>query len=134
MFVFVICGFCRYIWDMAEEKAAAGEGEKKDTVADVAGKKKSQGFFSRLWNGIFRVRGDDFEKRLQHITKEEAAVLARLKRRSLTWRRMARNLIIFSVIFEVILFIYFILSNSMFWNMVTVRMDYVELRLLYQFQ
>lgn len=90
---------------MAEEKAAV-EGETKETVADVAGKKKSRGFFSRIWNGIFRVRGDDFEKRLQHISKEEATVLARLKRRALTWRRMARNLIIFSVIFEVILFVY----------------------------
>ncbi|XP_022982488.1 uncharacterized protein At2g24330-like [Cucurbita maxima] len=105
---------------MAEEKAAAGEGEKKDTVADVAGKKKSQGIFSRLWNGIFRVRGDDFEKRLQHISKEEAAVLARLKRRSLTWRRMARNLIIFSVIFEIIAVCYAIITTravDMNWKM-----------------
>ena len=116
---------------MAEEKAAAGEGEKKDTIADVAGKKKSKGIFSRLWNGIFRVRGDDFEKRLQHISKEEAAVLARLKRRSLTWRRMARNLIIFSVIFEVILFFYFIFSKSMFCSIATVLIDYVRLLFLY---
>ncbi|KAG6608195.1 hypothetical protein SDJN03_01537, partial [Cucurbita argyrosperma subsp. sororia] len=108
------------ICDMAEEKAAAGEGEKKDIVADVAGKKKSQGIFSRLWNGIFRVRGDDFEKRLQHISKEEAAVLARLKRRSLTWRRMARNLIIFSVIFEIIAVCYAIITTravDMNWKM-----------------
>lgn len=95
---------------MAEEKAA-GEGEKKDSVADVGRKKKSRGIFSRLWNSIFRVRGDDFEKRLQHISKEEAAVLARLKRRSLTWRRMARNLIIFSVVFEVSLFVWLYLSQ-----------------------
>lgn len=113
----MLFGVCRDICDMAEEKAA-GEGEKKDTAADVAGKKKSRGFLSRLWSGIFGVRGDDFEKRLQHISKEEAAVIARLKRRSLTWRRMARNLIVSSVIFEVILFVYFICGNSMFWSMV----------------
>ncbi|XP_022135665.1 uncharacterized protein At2g24330 isoform X2 [Momordica charantia] len=95
---------------MAEEKAA-GEGEKKDTAADVAGKKKSRGFLSRLWSGIFGVRGDDFEKRLQHISKEEAAVIARLKRRSLTWRRMARNLIVSSVIFEVVAVCYAIITT-----------------------
>lgn len=111
VFMLTTCGFCRCIrGNMAEEKAA-GEGEKKDAVADVGGKKKSRGIFSRLWNSIFRVRGDDFEKRLQHISKEEAAVLARLKRRSLTWRRMARNLIIFSVVFEVILFVWLYLSQ-----------------------
>ena len=103
--VFMKSEFFRFIWDMAEDKAA-GEGEKKDTVADAAEKKKSPGIFSRLWSGIFRVRGDDFEKRLQHISKEEAAVLARLKRRALTWRRMARNLIVSSVIFEVIVYFY----------------------------
>lgn len=64
-------------------------------------KKKQKGFFSRLWNGIFRVRGDDFEKRLQYISKEEATVLSRMKRRSITWRKLTRNLIVSSVLFEV---------------------------------
>ncbi|KAI6703005.1 hypothetical protein NL676_012141 [Syzygium grande] len=47
-------------------------------------------------------RSDDFEKRLQYISKEEAAVLSRMKRRSHSWRRMARHLILFSLLFEVV--------------------------------
>lgn len=88
---------------MADDKAAVVEGEKKETSPTAAGneKKKRRGFFSRIWNGIFRLHGDDFEKRLQYISKEEAAVIARMTRRSRSWRRMSRHLIIFSVIFEV---------------------------------
>ncbi|PHT50482.1 hypothetical protein CQW23_10229 [Capsicum baccatum] len=64
-------------------------------------KKKKKGFFSRMWNSIFRSKKDDFEKRLQHISKEEAAVIARINKRSQNWRRMTRHLIILSVLFEV---------------------------------
>ena len=94
---------------MAEEKGI-GEGETKDTSTAVAaaitsdgkGNKKRKGILSRVWNGIFRLHGDDFEKRLKYISKEEASIVARMKRRSYTWRRMTRNLIAFSVIFEVL--------------------------------
>lgn len=94
---------------MAEEKGV-GEVEKKESTATAGattdtngiGKKKRRGFLARIWNGIFRLHGDDFEKRLKYISKEEATVLSRMKRRSLTWRRMIRQLIIFSVIFEVL--------------------------------
>lgn len=95
---------------MAEDKGI-GEGENKDASTSTAAaattdgndKKKTQrrGILSRVWKGIFRLHGDDFEKRLQYISKEEAAVVARLKRRSYTWRRMTRNLIVISVILEV---------------------------------
>lgn len=96
--------------------AGSKEQQQKD-VAEVASdlpapatatatateeKSKKRGVISRIWNGIFRLHGgDDFEKRLQHISKEEAAVLARIKKRSLGWRRMAKHLIVFSVLFEV---------------------------------
>lgn len=83
---------------MAEDKCIT-ESEKKDSKAV---EKKRKGIISRLWNGIFRLKGDDFEKRLQYISKEEAAILARVKRRSQTWRRMSRHLIIFTVVFEVL--------------------------------
>ena len=73
--------------------ATAPEEKKK--------KMKKRGVLSRIWNGLFGVHGDDFEKRLQHISKKEATVLARLKRRSISWRRVTRNLIVFSVLFEV---------------------------------
>ncbi|PKI47353.1 hypothetical protein CRG98_032188 [Punica granatum] len=90
--------------------AAEGEASPKNE-APVAVTKKRRGLLSRIWNGIFRLHGDDFEKRLQHISKEEAAVLARMKRRSLTWRRMLRHLILFSVIFEVVAVGYAIMTT-----------------------
>lgn len=102
---------------MAEDKGI-GEGENKDASTSAAAattdgndKKKTQrlGILSRVWKGIFRLHGDDFEKRLQYISKEEAAVVARLKRRSYTWRRMTRNLIVISVILEVLFISYFVI-------------------------
>ncbi|KAG8636488.1 uncharacterized protein At2g24330 [Manihot esculenta] len=93
---------------MAEDKAIA-EGEKNEPR--VIDKKKRKGVMSRIWSGIFRFHGDDIEKRLQNISKEEAAVLSRMKRRSLTWRKMTRHLIVFSVIFEVIAVGYAIMTT-----------------------
>lgn len=94
---------------MADDKGF-GEGEKKDTATaattSTAVAKKRKGIISRIWNGIFRVH-DDFEKRLQNISKEEVAVLGRMKRRSQTCRRMIRHLIMFSIIFEVLLSFFF---------------------------
>jgi len=80
------------------------EGEKKEnggTSPSGSGKKKRRGFLSRIWNRIFRLHGDDFEKRLQYISKEEAQVMSRIAKRSRSWRRISRHLIVFSVIFEV---------------------------------
>ncbi|KAF2291767.1 hypothetical protein GH714_035522 [Hevea brasiliensis] len=82
---------------MAEDKGIAEGGKNGPRVID---EKKPKGIMSRIWNGIFRFHGDNVEKRLHSISKEEAAVLSRMKRRSLTWRKMTRHLIIFSVIFE----------------------------------
>ncbi|KAJ0081155.1 hypothetical protein Patl1_12429 [Pistacia atlantica] len=97
---------------MADDKGIT-ESDKKDSAASAPeiGKKKNRGIISRIWNGIFRLKGDDFEKRLQYISKEEASVLARMKRRSQTWRRMTRHLIIFTVIFEVIAVGYAIMTT-----------------------
>ncbi|GMP71234.1 hypothetical protein CsSME_00029723 [Camellia sinensis var. sinensis] len=83
--------------------------EKKDSVAVV--KKKQRGVISRIWNRLFRLHGDDFEKRLQNISKEEAAVVAKMKKRSQSWRRMIRHLIIFSVVFEVTCVFLFVSVN-----------------------
>ncbi|XVE53455.1 hypothetical protein DITRI_Ditri03aG0004500 [Diplodiscus trichospermus] len=106
---------------MAEDKGIP-EGENKESSSPLVVKKKGKGVFSRLWNAIFRIHGDDFEKRLQHISKEEAAVLARMKRRSQTWRRMIRHLIVLSVILEVIAVAYAITttrSMELNWKMRT---------------
>lgn len=83
-----------------ESKNDVGESVTS-TETEIKKTKKKKGVLSRLWGALFRVRGDDFEKRLQHISKEEAAVLARITRRSHSWRRITRHFIIFSVLFEV---------------------------------
>ena len=94
-----------------------GRGDNKETagIADsdsvkMTRRSGSGGFLSRLWKAVFRPHGDDFEKRLQHISKEEAAVLARINRRSRTRRKIIRHLIVFSVLFEV--FIQFIRTRA----------------------
>lgn len=89
---------------MAEEADKdQGNGQSSSAAEKDTGvqKKKRRGIISRIWNGLFRRHGDDFEKRLQHISKEEASVLARMKRRSQSSRTMTRNLIVLSVILEV---------------------------------
>jgi len=88
---------------MANDKVI-DEGEKNEsggTNSSEGGKKKQKSFLSRIWNGILRLHGDDFEKRLQYISKEEAQVMTRMNSRSRSWRRISRHLIVFSVIFEV---------------------------------
>ncbi|ONI34099.1 hypothetical protein PRUPE_1G462700 [Prunus persica] len=111
---------------MADDKGVVGEADKKDaaTVPEVVAKKKRKGLFSRMFSGIFRLHGDDFEKRLKYISKEEATVLARMQRRSITWRRMSRHLILFSVLFEIIAIAYAIISTratNLDWKMRTFR-------------
>lgn len=95
---------------MADEKTVTTGGEKKSTASDTAtttttpagnGKKKRKGFFSRIWNFVFRSNKDDFEKRLQCISKEETSVMTRMNNRSRSWRRTSRHIILFSVLFEV---------------------------------
>lgn len=86
--------------------AAAGEDPAKSSsssaaVATATAKKQRRGIFSRIWRGIFGVKSEDYEKRLQYLSKEEAAVHARMKRRAQSSRRMVRNLIVLSVIVEV---------------------------------
>ncbi|KAI5403568.1 uncharacterized protein At2g24330 [Lathyrus oleraceus] len=115
---------------MADDKAVV-EVEKKETTPTAAAagneKKKGKGFFSRILNGFFRVfrsHGDDFEKRLQHISKEEASIIAKVARRSRSRRRVSRNLILFSVILEVIAVGYAIMttrSMGIDWKMRAIR-------------
>ncbi|OIV97766.1 hypothetical protein TanjilG_12523 [Lupinus angustifolius] len=107
---------------MVDEKVV-GEGEKKETSPNANEKNKRKGFFSRIWN-VFRLQGDDFEKRLKYISKEEASVISRMTRRSRSWRQISRQLIIFSVIFEVIAIGYAIMTTrtmDMDWKMRAIR-------------
>ncbi|KAI3774943.1 hypothetical protein L1987_49508 [Smallanthus sonchifolius] len=59
-----------------------------------------------------RLYDDDFEKRLQYIAKEEATILARMKKRSSRWRKTARNLIVSFVLLEVIAIGYAIMTTQ----------------------
>ncbi|KAE9603741.1 hypothetical protein Lal_00001969 [Lupinus albus] len=107
---------------MVDDKVV-GEGEKKETSPNGNEKNKGKGFFSRIWN-VFRLQGDDFEKRLQYISKEEASVISRMTRRSKSWKQLSRHLIIFSVIFEVIAVGYAIMTTrtmDMDWKMRAIR-------------
>ncbi|GFP79928.1 uncharacterized protein at2g24330 [Phtheirospermum japonicum] len=106
----------------AEAKNVASESIT--TTATENTKTKKIGVLSRIWNALFRVRGDDLEKRLQHISKEEAAVLARITNRSHSWRRITRQFIMFSVLFEVIAVGYAIMTTrslNLDWKMRALR-------------
>ncbi|KAK7260824.1 hypothetical protein RIF29_27122 [Crotalaria pallida] len=118
---------------MADEKVVEGSEKKETSTAatnENGGEKKKKeeegkkGIISRIWNVIFRSNRDDFEKRLQYISKEEATVMTRMSRRSHSWRRKSRQIIIFSVIFEVIAVVYAIMttrSTEMNWKMRAIR-------------
>ncbi|KAI3993200.1 hypothetical protein MKX01_009943 [Papaver californicum] len=92
--------------DVAENLSSVDKTKETKTT-----KKQRKGIFSRMWNGLFGSRKDDFEKRLQNISKEEATVMARMKRRTQSWRRMARNLIVFSVLLEAVAVAYAIMTT-----------------------
>ncbi|XP_058785779.1 uncharacterized protein At2g24330-like [Vicia villosa] len=114
---------------MTDDKAVEEVEKKEKSPTAAAGneKKKGKGFFSRIWTGFFRffrLHGDDFEKRLQHISKEEASIIAKVARRSRSRRRVSRNLIVFSIIFEVIAVGYAIMTTrsvGIDWKMRAIR-------------
>jgi endoplasmic reticulum junction formation protein lunapark len=84
---------------------AAKPDEVAAAVADAAaeGKEKGKrgGVLGRMWRALFGGR-EDFEKRLQYLSKEEAAVHARMRGRTQFSRRAVRNLIVLSVLAEVV--------------------------------
>lgn len=82
--------------------SAIEDKSKEETKSKDATKKKKKGFLSRIWNGLFGGRKDDFERRLERISKEESAVLTRMRRRAQSWGRMKRHLILFSVLLEIV--------------------------------
>ncbi|GAB4851440.1 hypothetical protein Ancab_030842 [Ancistrocladus abbreviatus] len=73
-----------------------------ETKSKEVPKKKQKGVISRIFHGIFGSRKDDFEMRLERISKEEAALLSRMRRRSQSSRRMKRHLILLSVFLEIL--------------------------------
>jgi hypothetical protein len=109
---------------MAEDKGVTESEVKESNSTTVVTKKKSKGFISWMFSGIFRSRRDDFEKRLEYISKEEASVLARMRKRARNLATVSRYLIIFSVLVEVIAVGYAIMttrSMDMDWKMRAIR-------------
>ncbi|XBH78898.1 uncharacterized protein At2g24330 [Triticum urartu] len=90
------------------------EGEKKKAGGGVLG---------RMWRGLFGGR-EDYEKRLQYLSKEEAAVHARMRRRTQFSRRTVRNIIVLSVIAEAVAVGYAIMmtrDEDLTWQMRAIR-------------
>lgn len=109
--------------------AAAAEAGAPDEVApappeaEPRGKAKRGGVLGRMWRALFG-RREDFEKRLQYLSKEEAAVHARMRRRTQFSRRAVRNLIVFSVLAEVLAVVYAIMmtrNEDLTWQMRAIR-------------
>ncbi|GAB2266775.1 hypothetical protein Dimus_001763 [Dionaea muscipula] len=84
------------------DSSTAAATEVSETKAREVTKKKERGVVSRVLHRLFRSRTDDFERRLERISKEETSVMSRLRRRSLCSQLMKRRLIIFSVLLEIV--------------------------------
>ncbi|OEL29489.1 Uncharacterized protein BAE44_0009491 [Dichanthelium oligosanthes] len=82
-------------------KAAAASEAKGKEEKEKEKREEGPGILRRIWRALFGGRGEDYEKRLQNLSKEEAAVLARTRRRTQFSRRGVRNLIALSVLGEV---------------------------------
>lgn len=86
-----------------DETSKSGKSESVVTSRQVKQEQK-RSLVKRVWGLLFHSgSNEDFEKRLQHLSKEEAAAHTRLKRRSQTWRKLAKGLIIYSVVLELLL-------------------------------
>ncbi|KAK3154683.1 hypothetical protein QOZ80_2BG0193850 [Eleusine coracana subsp. coracana] len=108
---------------MASSSAAEPDEAAAAAAAAAEGKDKEKGkrgrVLGRMWRALFGGR-EDFEKRLQYLSKEEAAVHARMRRRTQFSRRAVRNLIVLSVLAEVLAVAYAIMmtrDEDLTWQM-----------------
>ncbi|KAL6903711.1 hypothetical protein ACP4OV_004524 [Aristida adscensionis] len=100
--------------------AAATEAKAKEEKE----KREGAGILGRIWRALFGGRGQDYEKRLQYLSKEEAAVHARMRRRTRFSRRGVHNLIVISVLAEVGAVVYAVImtrSEDLDWQMRAIR-------------
>uniref|UniRef100_A0A0D9W7A0 Lunapark domain-containing protein n=1 Tax=Leersia perrieri TaxID=77586 RepID=A0A0D9W7A0_9ORYZ len=102
------------VWEEATAEAAAG------SPSETKGKRNGEGILGVIWRALFGGRGEDYEKRLQYLSKEEAAVHARMRRRAQFARRGVRNLVVLSILSEVGAAVYAIVmtkSEDLGWRM-----------------
>lgn len=85
---------------MASSPEAAAVGEEEKGKGKKEEGRRGGGVLGRMWRALFGGR-EDYEKRLQYLSKEEAAVHARMRRRTQFSRTAVRNLIVLSVLAEV---------------------------------
>ncbi|CAA6655784.1 unnamed protein product [Spirodela intermedia] len=94
--------------------------EESAAVVDSSGEKLPQTSDPKKRKGSC----EDYEKRLEYLSKEEASVHVRLKRRAQRWRKTVRNIIVFSVVLEVIAVAYAVLTTrsvDLSWQMRALR-------------
>ncbi|KAH0469450.1 hypothetical protein IEQ34_001008 [Dendrobium chrysotoxum] len=109
--------------DDPTSSSSAGDPPKNSGTA-AKSKQRRSGVVARMWRGIFGGRSDDYEKRLSYLSKEEASVHARMKRRASRSRRTARNIIVLSFFVEVIAVTYAIMTTrslDLEWKMRALR-------------
>ncbi|KAJ6835230.1 uncharacterized protein M6B38_122505 [Iris pallida] len=111
---------------MAEVEAPVNSTGGEPSAVVEKKKNKKKGLISRVLGGIFRSGGssEDYEKKLQNLSKEEASVHARLKRRALSSRSRSRNIIAISIALEVVAVAYAIIttrSEDLDWKMRAIR-------------
>ncbi|XP_031487971.1 uncharacterized protein At2g24330-like isoform X1 [Nymphaea colorata] len=102
------------------EQSASFTDKKKEKTTN----RQRKGILSRIWHAIFSRGRNDFEKKLQYLSKEEASVHSRMKKRAQTWRSMARNLIVYSVVLEAAALFYAIMTTrsvDLNWKMRALR-------------
>ncbi|CAL9190911.1 unnamed protein product [Musa hybrid cultivar] len=106
-----------------DDPAKSSDGCSEAAAAPLR-KKRRRGVVARLWRRIFGDDDDDFQKRLEHLSKEESLVLARLKRRAHSSRKTARSIVLLSVILEVVAVSYAVVttrSEDLDWKMRAIR-------------
>ncbi|TVU15172.1 hypothetical protein EJB05_38679 [Eragrostis curvula] len=101
---------------VADASITKGKEEKEQ--------RKGPGVLGRIWRALFGGRDEDYEKRLQHLSKEEADLLARMRRLAQFSRRGVRNLVVLSVLGEVGAIVYAVImtkSKDLDWQTRAIR-------------
>lgn len=87
----------------AEDSSKKGAVETAKELDPPVKKSIFRRSFSILGHLFHRTSREDFERKLQNLSKEEASVHTRMKRRSQRWRKLARGVIVYSVIMELLI-------------------------------